>query len=127
MSNSQLSKLKTGVKNGIEVTLNLSSNMVGDSNNETNFYHKLLITDTQVSRLLQMVLFTSLPGMPPLTFLDLLTTPQIKLFGEEVAKKAFLNQKDFDNLFVLLQMQELILNMKKLVKRLRKEFHKLQV
>ena len=127
MCNSQLSKLKTGVKNGIEVTLNLSSNMVGDSNNETNFYHKLLITDTQVSRLLQMVLFTSLPGMPPLTFLDLLTTPQIKLFGEEVAKKAFLNQKDFDNLFVLLQMQELILNMKKLVKRLRKEFHKLQV
>ena len=127
MCNSQLSKLKTGVKNGIEVTLNLSSNMVGDSNNETNFYHKLLITDTQVSRLLQMVLFTSLPGMPPLTFLDLLATPQIKLFGEEVAKKAFLNQKDFDNLFVLLQMQELILNMKKLVKRLRKEFHKLQV
>ena len=127
MCNSQLSKLKTGVKNGIEVTLNLSSNMVGDSNNKTNFYHKLLITDTQVSRLLQMVLFTSLPGMPPLTFLDLLTTPQIKLFGEEVAKKAFLNQKDFDNLFVLLQMQELILNMKKLVKRLRKEFHKLQV
>ena len=127
MCNSQLSKLKTGVKNGIEVTLNLSSNMVGDSNNETNFYHKLLITDTQVSRLLQMVLFSSLPGMPPLTFLDLLTTPQIKLFGEEVAKKAFLNQKDFDNLFVLLQMQELILNMKKLVKRLRKEFHKLQV
>ena len=127
MCNSQLSKLKTGVKNGIEVTLNLSSNMVGDSNNETNFYHKLLITDTQVSRLLQMVLFTSLPGMPPLTFLDLLTTPQIKLFGEEVAKKAFLNQKDFDNLFVLLQMQELILYMKKLVKRLRKEFHKLQV
>ena len=127
MCNSQLSKLKTGVKNGIEVTLNLSSNMVGDSNNETNFYHKLLITDTQVSRLLQMLLFTSLPGMPPLTFLDLLTTPQIKLFGEEVAKKAFLNQKDFDNLFVLLQMQELILNMKKLVKRLRKEFHKLQV
>ena len=120
MCNSQLSKLKTGVKNGIEVTLNLSSNMVGDSNNETNFYHKLLITDTQVPRLLQMVLFTSLPGMPPLTFLDLLTTPQIKLFGEEVAKKAFLNQKDFDNLFVLLQMQELILNMKKLVKRLRK-------
>ena len=127
MCNSQLSKLKTGVKNGIEVTLNLSSNMVGDSNNKTNFYHKLLITDTQVSRLLQMVLFTSLPGMPPLTFLDLLTTPQIKLFGDEVAKKAFLNQKDFDNLFVLLQMQELILNMKKLVKRLRKEFHKLQV
>ena len=102
MSNSQLSKLKTGVKNGIEVTLNLSSNMVGDSNNETNFYHKLLITDTQVSRLLPMVLFTSLPGMPPLTFLDSLTTPQIKLFGEEVAKKTFLNQKDFDNLFVLL-------------------------
>ena len=33
------------------VTLNLSSNAVGESNDETNFLHRLLVTDTQVSRL----------------------------------------------------------------------------
>ena len=48
-SNSQLSKLKSGIKNGTAVTLNLLSNMVGDSNDEIDFSHKLLFTDTQVS------------------------------------------------------------------------------
>ena len=51
LSNSQLNKLKSGTKNGIDVTLNLSSNVVGVSNDETNFPHKLLLTDTQVLRL----------------------------------------------------------------------------
>ena len=51
LSNSRLNKLKSGIKNGTEVTLNLSTNVIGDSNNETNFPHKLLLTDTQVSRL----------------------------------------------------------------------------
>ena len=37
LSNSQISKLKSGVKDGTEVTLNLASNVVGDSNDETNF------------------------------------------------------------------------------------------
>ena len=39
------------MKNGSEVTLNLSSNVFGDSNDETNFPHKLLLTYTQVLRL----------------------------------------------------------------------------
>ena len=40
------------IKNDIGITLNLSSNVVGDSNDETNFPHKLLLTKTQqVSRL----------------------------------------------------------------------------
>ena len=46
LSNSQLNKLKSGIKNGREVTLNLSSNVTGDSNDENNFPHKLLLTDT---------------------------------------------------------------------------------
>ena len=50
MSNSQLNKLKSGTRDGTEVTLSLSSNVIGCSNEETNFPHKLL-TDTQVSRL----------------------------------------------------------------------------
>ena len=36
-------------KNGTEVTLNLSLNVIGDSNDKTNFPHKLL-TDTKVLR-----------------------------------------------------------------------------
>ena len=49
--NFQFNKLKSGIKNGTEVTLKLSSNVAGDSNDETNFPHKLLLTNTQVSRL----------------------------------------------------------------------------
>ena len=37
---SQLNKLKPARKNRTEVTLNLSSNLIGNSNNETNFPHK---------------------------------------------------------------------------------------
>ena len=49
LSNSQLNKLKSGIKNGTEVTLKLLSNIVGDANDENNFPHKLLLT--QVSKL----------------------------------------------------------------------------
>ena len=52
LCNSQFNKLKSGIKNGTEVTLSLlSSNLIGNSNYETNFLHKLLLTDTQVSRI----------------------------------------------------------------------------
>ena len=50
MSNLQLNKLKSGIKNNNEVTLKLSSNVVGDSNDENNFPHKSLLITTQVSR-----------------------------------------------------------------------------
>ena len=33
LSNSQLNKLKSGIKNGTEVTLNLSSNLIRNPNN----------------------------------------------------------------------------------------------
>ena len=49
LSNPQLNKLKSATENGTEVTLNLSSNLIGNSNDETNFPHKLLLTNTQVS------------------------------------------------------------------------------
>ena len=45
LSNSQFHKLKSGIKNRTEVTLNLSSYLVRNSNDETNFLHKLLLTD----------------------------------------------------------------------------------
>ena len=40
-----------GIKNGTQVTINLSSNIIGDANDETNFPHKLLLTNTQVSKI----------------------------------------------------------------------------
>ena len=42
MSNSQLSKLKSAIKNENDVVLRLSPNMVGNSN-DNNFPHFLLI------------------------------------------------------------------------------------
>ena len=50
-SNPQLNKLKLGIKNRIEVTLKVSSNVFGDSNDENIFPHKLLLTNTQVLKL----------------------------------------------------------------------------
>ena len=47
LSNSQLNKLKSAIKNKTEVVLRLSSNMIGD--NEANVSHKLLITNRQVA------------------------------------------------------------------------------
>ena len=49
LSNSQLNKFKSAIKNETEVNLRLSSNMIGD--NETMFPHKLLLTNRQVSNL----------------------------------------------------------------------------
>ena len=49
LSNSKLNKLKSEIKNGTEVTLNLLSNITG--NDETNFPYKLLLTNAQVSKI----------------------------------------------------------------------------
>ena len=51
MCNLKFYKLKkVGITNGTEVTLNPSSNVIGNSNDETNSPRKLLI-NTQVLRL----------------------------------------------------------------------------
>ena len=49
LSNSQLNKLKSAIKNETGVVLKLSLNMVGDD--DTNFHHKLLLTNRQVTNL----------------------------------------------------------------------------
>ena len=49
LSNSELNKLKSAIKNENDVVIRLSSNMIGDSNEKTNFPHELLLTDRQVS------------------------------------------------------------------------------
>ena len=40
LSNSQLNKLKSGIKNGTEVTLKVLSNVVDNSNDKNNFLHQ---------------------------------------------------------------------------------------
>ena len=49
LSNSQLNKLKSAIKNKSEVVLRLSSNMIGDD--ETSFPQKLLLTNRQIANL----------------------------------------------------------------------------
>ena len=50
-SNSQLNKLKPAIKNETKVVLRLSSNIIENSDDKTNFPHKLLLTKRQVSNL----------------------------------------------------------------------------
>ena len=45
LSNSQLNKFKSAIKNETDVVSRLSSNVIGNSDDETNFRHKLLLTN----------------------------------------------------------------------------------
>ena len=49
LSNSQLNKLKSAIKNETDVVIRLSPNMIGHSNDITNFPHELLVTERQAS------------------------------------------------------------------------------
>ena len=48
LSNSQLNKSKSGIKSSTEVTMKLLSNVAGDSNDEIDSLHKLLLTNRQI-------------------------------------------------------------------------------
>ena len=43
--------LKSGIKDGTEVTFNLSSNMIDDSNDESNFPYRIILTRKQASKI----------------------------------------------------------------------------
>ena len=45
LSNSQLNKLKSAIKNETDVVRRLSPNMIGDSNDKGNYPHELLLTN----------------------------------------------------------------------------------
>ena len=49
LSDSELNKLKSSIENETDVVLGISSNMVGDSNDNTTFHHKLLLTNRQLA------------------------------------------------------------------------------
>ena len=67
LSNSQLNKLKSAIKNETEVVLRLSSNMIGD--NETNFPHKLLLTNRQVFLKLLQIIYQLILSYQKLSYL----------------------------------------------------------
>ena len=52
MSNSQLNKLKSGIKYGTEV--NILLNVAGELKDENNFPHKLLLANIQLHQLIQI-------------------------------------------------------------------------
>ena len=49
LSNSQLNKLNSTIKNKNDVVIRLFPNMIVDSNDKTNFPHELLLPDRKVS------------------------------------------------------------------------------
>ena len=51
LSNSELNKWKSGIENKTKIVLRLSSNIIGNSNYETNFPHELLLTNRWVAKL----------------------------------------------------------------------------
>ena len=51
LSTSQLNKLKSSIKNETDVVLRISSSMVGNSNDNINFPHELLLTNRQVANI----------------------------------------------------------------------------
>ena len=51
LSNSQLHKLKSSIKNETDVVLRISSDMVSNSNDNINFPHELLLTNRQVANI----------------------------------------------------------------------------
>ena len=51
LSYSQLNKLKSSIKNETDVALRISPSMVGNSNDNTNFPHELLLTNRQVANI----------------------------------------------------------------------------
>ena len=53
LSNSQLNKLKSAIKNENDIVIRLSPNMIGDSNDKGNFPHELFLTNRQVSSILK--------------------------------------------------------------------------
>ena len=54
LSNSQLNQLKSSIKNETKVTSDLSSYLIKNTNDKTNFSHKLVLTDMQVSEIVRL-------------------------------------------------------------------------
>ena len=74
---SQINKLKPRIKNGTEVTLKISLNVVDDSSDENNFPHKFFLTNTQFLRLCKKFANNSLANIKLLKTQDKKTSRKI--------------------------------------------------
>ena len=83
LPNLQLNKLKSIIKKGTKVTLNLSWNIVRDSNDENNFPNKLLLTIKHVSKLRKALKSNSLANI------KLLKTRLRKIYMKFYIQKEF--------------------------------------
>ena len=59
LSNSLLDKLKLAAKTDEKVSVRQSINIIGNTTDKTNFPHKLLLTNEQVSRLCKAFAYNS--------------------------------------------------------------------
>ena len=84
LSNLQLNKLKSAIKNKTGVVLRLSSNMIRNSDDETNFPHKLLLANRQVTN------FHKTFANNSLTDIKLSKTPLSNLIQSEVILRRLL-------------------------------------
>ena len=57
LSNSQLNKLKSSIKNETDAVLRLSSNIIGNSDDEINFSHELLLTNKKIENFLLQIIY----------------------------------------------------------------------
>ena len=55
LPNSQLNKLKSEIKNGTDLILRLSSNVIGTSDDKTNFPHKLLLNNNKLQIFVKLI------------------------------------------------------------------------
>ena len=78
LSNTKLNKLKSGIKNGTQITLDLSSNIVCHSSDET-IIHKFLLTVAQVSRIHKS--FPNLGSLANTEFLKAQLSKMVQLGG----------------------------------------------
>ena len=85
LSNLQLNKLKSAIKNKTGVVLRLSSNMIRNSDDETNFPHKLLLANRQVTN------FHKTFANNSLTDIKLSKTPLSNLIQSEVILRRLLD------------------------------------
>ena len=107
-SNSQPNKLRYAIKNGTEVNSNLSSNLIGNSNDKINFSQKLLLNDTQVTKIRQAFANGSSANIKFLkTHLSKMIQPggvfcNISIFGNfwSVAKKGTDIARNLGNIFL---------------------------
>ena len=121
LSSLQLNKLKSGIKNGAGVTLKLSSNVVGDSNDENNFPHKLFLTGLPLMKNVLKPLAKSILIPLGLTAAVSATDTAMhkKYFGSGNTKLIISNEEMNDIMKIIQSLEESVLLIKSVSKTIK--------